>query len=162
MKPPRRRSWPRRRKRSRAPDWRSHVTLAGSGSERARTLTWSTVDGTALAGEDYTAVATGTLTIPPGRNGGSVTVSTIDDADQEDEESFAVRFAYSPGEADVVDRPAVAASGRLHDNDTAGVPGPPRNLRAAAPTDAFDSGSLSNPSPSRINLSWAVPSGVER
>ena len=32
-----------------------HVTLAGAGRERVRTLTWSTVDGTALAGEDYTA-----------------------------------------------------------------------------------------------------------
>ena len=136
-----------------------HVTLAGAGRERVRTLTWSTVDGTALAGEDYTAVAAGTLTIPPGRIGGSVTVSTIDDGDQEDEESFAVRFAYPTGEADVADRPAVEAAGRLHDNDTAGVPGPPRNLRAAPATDAFDSGNSGNPSPSQINLSWAVPSG---
>ena len=137
-----------------------HVTLAGSGSERAWTLTWSTVDGTALAGEDYTAVAAGTLVIPPGRNGGSVTVSTIDDADQEDEESFAVRFAYPPGEADVADRPAAEATGRLHDNDTAGALGPPGNLTASAPTDASDSGIAGNPSPSRISLSWDAPSGT--
>ena len=136
-----------------------HVTLAGSGSERAWTLTWSTVDGTALAGEDYTAVAAGTLVIPPGRNGGSVTVSTIDDTNQEDEESFAVRFAYPTGEADVADRPAAEAAGRLHDNDTAGVPGPPRNLRARPPTDAIDSGRNQNPSPSQIRLSWDAPSG---
>ena len=141
-----------------------HVTLAGTGRERARTLTWSTVDGTALAGEDYTAVAAGTLTIPPGRNGGSVTVSTIDDAEQEDEESFAVRFAYPTGEADVADRPAVEAAGRLHDNDTAGVPGPPMNLRAAPATDAFDSGIGNSQKPESFADQSVVgrPIGVDR
>ena len=54
------------------------VTLSmAAGSDVA--LDWSTADDTATAGDDYTAVTAGTLTISAGDTTGTLTVSTAED-----------------------------------------------------------------------------------
>ena len=70
------------------------------------TVTWETADGTALAGEDYTAVSSGTLTLEPGAERAALRVATRDDSTAEGEERFTVRarhaaFAGGAGEAAV-------------------------------------------------------------
>ena len=71
------------------------VLSAPSG--RDVVIDWSTVDGTAVAGSDYTAVADATLTLAAGRESATLRVVTLDDAFHEDAETFTVhatRRAY--------------------------------------------------------------------
>jgi hypothetical protein len=63
---------------------------------RPITVDYLTVEGTAKAGRDFTAVA-GTLTIPPGSIGGGVTVPIANDAFFEAEESFTLILTNTVG-----------------------------------------------------------------
>ena len=77
-------------------------------------VTWSTADGTATAGADYTAVSNGQVTIPAGSLSQTVTVVTLDDADDEaDTETFTVTLS-DPGLAILKD---ASAEGVITDND---------------------------------------------
>ena len=76
-------------------------------------LRWWTEDGTAAAGEDYQAVAAGTLAIVPGRREGTVTVRTVNDRRVEAEETFTV---WVTGTANGEVSGATAA-GRIADDD---------------------------------------------
>ena len=60
-------------------------------SDAAVTATYETVDGTATAGDDYTATET-TVTFPPGTITATVTVPILDDSDIESDESFTLRI----------------------------------------------------------------------
>ena len=60
---------------------------------------WRTVDGTATAGEDYTA-ASGTVTVPAGRDG-YITVQSIDDTIVEDSEWFFIEITSRPADTAV-------------------------------------------------------------
>ncbi len=59
------------------------------------TLSVLTADGTAVAGEDYTAVDT-TLVIPMGRTSGTVSVPIIEDGTVEGDETFELTFSDGP------------------------------------------------------------------
>jgi hypothetical protein len=66
------------------------------------TLDYTTVDGSALAGDDYVTEA-GSLTFAAGETSKDITVTLIDDATLENNESFSVALAnalYDPGGAD--------------------------------------------------------------
>ena len=76
-------------------------------------LGWWTEDETAAAGEDYRAVAAGTLAIVPGRREGTVTVRTVDDRRVEAEETFTV-WVTGTGSAEVS---GATATGRTADDD---------------------------------------------
>lgn len=65
-------------------------------SPTAITLNFATVDGTAVAGNDYTA-ASGSLTIPAGASTAVIPVSTIDDALIESAEDFTVQLSSAVG-----------------------------------------------------------------
>ena len=65
-------------------------------SGRAVTVTWSTVDGTAVSGADYVAVPSGEVMFAAGETTHTVVVSTVDDAVREGEESFVVRAQRRP------------------------------------------------------------------
>jgi hypothetical protein len=65
-------------------------------SPEASTVQFTTVDGTARAGEDYLPTA-GTLTFVPGENHKEIMVSLIDDALRENEEQFSVRLSNVTG-----------------------------------------------------------------
>lgn len=63
------------------------VTL-GSAYSQAVSVQVTTVDGTALAGEDYTALNRSTVTIPSGQTKGSFTVAVVGDEWKEANEDF--------------------------------------------------------------------------
>ena len=58
------------------------------------TVDYTTVDGTAVAGRDYTST-TGTLTFPPGTTEATVTVPLLNDSEDERNESFTLEV-YNP------------------------------------------------------------------
>ena len=126
-------------------------------SDRHLTLVWSTQDGTARAGSDYTAVVERTLTLAPGRTRATLAVSTLDDAVREEEETFRVRVRYGAQSAPASEAEAVEAAGTIVDDDVPGRPGLPRGVVAEA-RSVFDH-RVSGPDPSRIDLSWMAPAG---
>ena len=71
-----------------------NVRVARSGgSDGVATVDYSTADGTALAGSDYTAV-NGTLTWPDGLSGNrTISITIIDDGMLEPSESFTVMLS---------------------------------------------------------------------
>ena len=69
------------------------------------TVDYATADGTAKAGEDYTA-ASGTLTFAAGETAKTVSVAVLDDAVDEGEETFTLRLSNATG-ARIADGEAV-------------------------------------------------------
>ena len=88
------------------------VVSASSASAFTMAVDYQTGDGTAVSSQDYQAVR-GTLTLAPGVTSGTVSVATLDDAQDEPEETFALALS-SPVNA----RLAVAsADTTIIDND---------------------------------------------
>ena len=79
------------------PDMVFRVTL-GSPSPGTVTVDYATADGTATAGEDYTA-ASGTLTFAPGETEKTVRVAIIDDALPDNGETFTLVLSNPSGVA---------------------------------------------------------------
>ena len=71
------------------------VTLSRAASETV-TVDYATRDGSARAGEDYTA-ARGTLTFAPGESSKTVEVAVLDDAHDEGEETFVLALSNAAG-----------------------------------------------------------------
>jgi chitinase len=67
------------------------ATLSAA-STRSVTVAYATADGTASAGSDYRATS-GTLTIPPGRTTGTITVPVTGDRLRESNETFSVNLS---------------------------------------------------------------------
>ena len=63
---------------------------------RAVTVDYQTGDGTAVAGEDYTATS-GTLTFAPGETAKTVPVPVLNDAHDEGEETFTLTLSNPQG-----------------------------------------------------------------
>ena len=57
------------------------------------TVSYETADGTAEAGEDYTAVSATTLTFTAGETAKTVSVATVEDTRIEDQEAFTVTLS---------------------------------------------------------------------
>ena len=71
------------------------VTLSRAATS-ALTVDYATSDGSALAGEDYTA-ASGTLSLQAGETSGTVEVAVLDDAHDEGEETLTLRLSNASG-----------------------------------------------------------------
>jgi aryl-phospho-beta-D-glucosidase BglC (GH1 family) len=84
------------------------------------TVAYSTVDGTAKAGSDYTA-ASGTLTFAPGETAQTISVTILGDTVIEPDESFQVILSM-PTNATIADG---AASGTILNDDSTSSPPPP-------------------------------------
>jgi len=67
------------------------VTLSAASGQTI-TVNYSTADGTALAGSDYTA-SSGTLTFAPGQTSKTVTVTVLGDTVVEGTESFTLNLS---------------------------------------------------------------------
>ncbi|MDO9354799.1 MAG: Calx-beta domain-containing protein [Solirubrobacteraceae bacterium] len=65
-------------------------------SAKPITAAWTTTDGTAVAGQDYTT-AKGIATIDPGKQSTTIEVTTIDDDLVENEETFAIALSAPTG-----------------------------------------------------------------
>ncbi len=102
------------------------VVTLNQASANTVTVDFATTDGTALAGEDYTAT-TGTLTFDPGETQKTITVPILDDDIREAEENFAVDLSNPTGATIDVDRSVVTVA----DDD----PDDPLALRIADVTE---------------------------
>ncbi|MCY3933377.1 MAG: hypothetical protein OXH70_16845 [Acidobacteria bacterium] len=92
------------------------VTLAPSG-ESTVTVDYTTVDGTAAAGADYTATS-GTLTFAAGETSKTISVQTVDDTAGESDEVFTVTLS-GPSNAALSDDTGQAT---ITDNDESPPP----------------------------------------
>ena len=128
------------------------VTLDTPNPYAPVTVSYSTSDGSASAGSDYSS-ATGTLTIPPGETEGSITLTTLPDALSEGEERFTLTLSNPVGA--VVQ--ASSATITIFDDDTPGVLVEPLNLsvREGGPSASYTVRLLSQPSAAVT----VVPSG---
>jgi uncharacterized protein (TIGR03790 family) len=110
------------------------VRLSGSSAETV-TVNYATVDGTALAGSDYTATS-GTLTFLPGQLSRTFTFTILDDADDESDEVFTIALsAATNATVGGVNSPVAVT---LADNDEAPVdddPPPPDDDDPPPPDD---------------------------
>ena len=79
------------------------------------TVDWATSDGTATAGADYTA-ATGTVTFKSGETSQTISVSLIDDSDDEPAETFIVTLS-NPTNVEIVEGRIIQAKGTVEDDD---------------------------------------------
>ena len=72
------------------------LSRAFTGTEHQVTVDYATADGTATAGEDYTATS-GTLTFAAGESSKTVSVTVLDDSIDEGEETFTLRLSNATG-----------------------------------------------------------------
>ncbi|WP_420635722.1 Calx-beta domain-containing protein [Candidatus Palauibacter sp.] len=103
------------------------VTLDPAASDTV-TVDYATSDGTATAGEDYTATS-GTLTFQAGDTTKTISVSIADDAEDDGGETFTLTLSNASG-ADLGD---AEATGTIRDTETAA------ELSADFPESAFTS-----------------------
>ncbi len=85
------------------------------GSAGAVTVQYATANGTATGGLDFVAAA-GTLSFAAGETQKSITVSILDDADEEADETFTVALSSPTGGATL--GAPVTATVTLHDDDS--------------------------------------------
>ena len=80
------------------------------------TVDWATADGTAIAGQDYTA-ASGTLTFGPGVTTKTVSVAVSDDTNVESGETLALRLSNPSGNPSSASIDDAEATGTITDDD---------------------------------------------
>ena len=103
------------------------VSLSATSSQQV-TVDYATSDGTATAGEDYTATS-GTLTFQAGETSKTISVPIIDDTEDDGGETFTLTLSNASG-ADLGD---AEATGTIRDTKTAA------ELSADFPESAFTS-----------------------
>ena len=81
---------------------------------KAVKVDWATADGTATAGEDYTA-SSGTLTFEPGETVKTISIPVLDEATHEDDETMTLRLSNALG-VEITD---AEATGTILNDDTA-------------------------------------------
>ena len=79
------------------------------------TVDWATSDGTATAGADYIA-ANGTVTFMSSETSQTISVSLIDDSDDEPAETFIVTLS-NPTNVEIVEGRIIQATGTIEDDD---------------------------------------------
>ncbi len=82
------------------------------------TVSYATSNGTATAGGDYTAVPSTGLTFAPGQTSQTITVATLSDAADEDDETFTVTLSGASSNATIT---TATATGAITDGDAPGV-----------------------------------------
>ena len=90
------------------------VVSLSPASGKQVTVGYATADGTAKAGEDYTAATTGALTFTAGATERTISITTAEDSRNEDEEAFTVTLS-NPGNATLGSD--AAATGTITDDD---------------------------------------------
>ena len=99
----------------------SFVVTLDKPSTGVVSVNYATVNGTALAGSDFTALATQTLTFAPGEVSKVVTVNLLNDAVAEGREYFDLRLS-SPVGATLLPQPTGRASIGANDATAAALP----------------------------------------
>ena len=93
------------------------VTLSAAITEEA-TVNYTTSDGTATAGDDYTETS-GTLTFAPGETTQTVSVPILGDTTEEEDETFVFGLANAESENGLVSIGQLEATGTITDDDGA-------------------------------------------
>ncbi|MCF7890488.1 hypothetical protein K9M78_04645 [Candidatus Bipolaricaulota bacterium] len=89
------------------------VSLSGEADETV-TVDYATVDGTAIAGEDYSTIS-GIVTFQPGETTSTISVPTLEDSDPEPDKTFFVNLSNPQGPAKIDDGQGV---GIIADDDS--------------------------------------------
>ncbi len=133
------------------------VTLSPA-SASVVTVDYATVNGTASAGGDYTAVV-GTLTFDPGETSQTVSINALGDVvDEADSEDFTVQLS-NPSNAALADGEALGA---ILDDDTARISmgfGPQVNEGNSGATLATFDVTLSIPTAFTVTVDYATSDG---
>ena len=127
------------------------VALSAASTQTVN-VQYATSDGTAQAGADYTA-ASGQLAFAPGTTELTVTVAVADDADVENDETFALAAQVVSGSA------TASGAGMILDNDLSSVSVSAPAVRETAGTAAFTV-LLSRPSPRPVEVTYETLDGT--
>ena len=131
------------------------VVELSAESRKTVTVSYKTADGTALASEDYTAVALTELEFRSGVTAQTISVATTDDGfDEADGETFTVTLSISSRPA------ATTATGTINDNDGApkvSITGAPVVVEGTAATFVVE---LSAESRKTVTVSYATADGT--
>ena len=130
------------------------VTRTGS-TEADINFDWSTVSGTAVPTQDYTAVVNTTETIPAASTSITVSVPIVDDASDENIENFTVTLT-NPVNAVIADADGV---GTINDNDAE----PTLSIADLTVTEGGSASfvvSVSEPSGKSITFDWGTSDGT--
>ncbi|MBN9119030.1 MAG: carboxypeptidase regulatory-like domain-containing protein [Planctomycetes bacterium] len=132
------------------------VSLSAASGQTV-TVGWSTADGTATAGSDYTA-ASGTLTFAPGETAKTVTVQVTGDTTAEDDETFTVELSGATGAM----LSTAQATGTIHNDDTLGLSiADVSRAEGTIGATAFDFAvTLSGTSSQTVTVDWATSNGT--
>jgi hypothetical protein len=134
------------------------ATLSAA-SEQTITAEYSTSDGTATAGEDYTAIVSGPLTFAPGETEASATVSVSADTAYEADETITVTLAAPTGRG--VSLLTGAAAGTILNDDDA----PAISLTDVTAVEGYDDDvtftiTLSGDTEEDVSVGYATTSGT--
>ena len=137
------------------------VTLSPA-SEQPVTVAFTTEDGSAVDGSDYTAKA-GTLRFEAGDKNKTITVSTVDDSEPEETETFTVKL-NGPSGATLADD---TGTGTITDNDGGDVVSLPAvSITDAPPVAEGDTAefavTLSRASGQAVTVAFATADGTAR
>ncbi len=119
-------------------------------SGRPVSVAYTTVDGSATAGQDY-AARSGTIVLPAGSTHAEIHVGVLDDAIDEPAEAFALQL----GALDAARAGRSTASATIVDDDE--PPAPPASAAGSAPTTTTGSGQATG-TPSRPQTGSSAPS----
>jgi thermitase len=137
------------------------VTLSAAASTTV-TVGYSTADGTALAGSDYTA-ASGTLSFAPGETAKTILVDVIGDTVYEANETFTVRLSGASANARIT---TTSAMGTISNDDAEPPPPATPSLSITSVAALEGAGSfvftitLSAASTSKVTVRFATANGT--
>ena len=143
-------------------DTAEFVVTLSPASEQPVTVAFTTEDGSAVDGSDYTAKA-GTLRFEAGDKNKTITVSTVDDSEPEETETFTVKL-NGPSGATLADD---TGTGTITDNDGGGVVSLPAvSITDAPPVTEGDTAefavTLSRASGQAVTVAFATADGTAR
>ena len=122
-------------------------------------LTWKTLDDSAKAGSDYTAVASGSLVIPAGETEGIIQVTTLQDQIDEDDEKLSINIESVSGGVKIT---RGSAHGLIRDDDAR----PKITIDEALVVNEGDTTTLtvnlSKESQREVTASWLTREGTAR
>ena len=134
------------------------VSLSNPVSEYV-TFSWSTADGTAAGGDDYTAQTATSVTFTPGQTSKTLSIATTSDSTVEPPETFSVSIT-APNLPTGVSLALAQATVTITNDDSASVTLAATALSITEGTAANLTVSLSNPVSENVTFSWSTADGT--
>ena len=134
------------------------TVMLSATSTQTVTVNYGTADDSATSPADYTSL-TSSLSLAPSQTVKTITVTTIDDSDEEDSETFTVTLS-SPNNATLVKH---IGYGTITDNDVTSDMGPTLSISdetAEEGNDAIFTVTLSQVSTENVTVNYATTDGT--